>query len=104
MDGIWAPTETWEFIIQDYFNGAGAPSSAFGSIGVTSTFGGIDPGNTSSGSILVMFDDHLVGGTMIPIDTTALVIAGFNANSIWMIPTVLGLVGAGIVIYKLKRK
>jgi len=46
----------------------------------------------------------LVGGTSIPIDTTALLIAGFNVNSIWMIPTVLGLVGAGIVIYKFKRK
>ena len=104
MDGIWEPTETWEFVIQDYVNGAGTPSSAFGSIGVTSTIGGIDPGSTSSGSILVMFDDDLIGGTMIPIDTTALLVAGFNANSIWMIPTVLGLAGAGIVLFKLKRK
>jgi len=46
----------------------------------------------------------LIGGTSIPIDTTALLLAGFNTNSIWMIPTVLGLVGAGIVLFKLKRK
>jgi len=48
--------------------------------------------------------ETLVGGTSIPIDTTALLVAGFNANSIWMIPTVLGIVGAGIAIFKLKRK
>jgi len=46
----------------------------------------------------------VVSGTSIPIDTTALLVAGFNANSIWMIPAVLGIAGAGIAIFKLKRK
>ena len=45
-----------------------------------------------------------VGGTSLPIDTTALLVGGFNTNSIWMIPAVLGIVGAGIVVFKLKRK
>jgi len=46
----------------------------------------------------------LIGGEGIPINTTSLLVAGFNANSIWMIPAVLGLAGAGIVIFKIKRK
>jgi len=49
-------------------------------------------------------EPRVIGGTLLSLDTTALLIAGFNANSIWMIPTVLGLVGAGIAIFKLKRK
>jgi len=62
-------------------------------------------GSTSIGSSsLIIIDDGVpVGGTSIPIDTTALLVAGFNANSIWMIPTVLGMAGAGIAIFKLKR-
>ena len=48
--------------------------------------------------------DTIVGGTSLPLDTTASLVAGFNANSIWMIPTVLGLAGAGFIIFKLKRK
>jgi len=44
-----------------------------------------------------------IGGTLIPIDTTALLIAGFQINAIWMIPAIV-LAGAGIAIYKLKRK
>ena len=43
-----------------------------------------------------------IGGTMIPIDTTALLLAGFQINAVWIIP-VIGAV-AGIAIYKLKRK
>jgi len=59
----------------------------------------------SSGNSLFKLElQVLVGGTSIPIDTTALLVAGFNVNSIWMIPTVLGLAGAGIAIFKLKRK
>jgi len=46
----------------------------------------------------------LIGGTSIPIDTTTLLIAGFNANSIWMIPTVLCIAGAGLVIQLVRRK
>jgi len=44
----------------------------------------------------------LIGGTIIPIDTTALLVAGLYTNALWIIP-VIG-AGAGIAIYKLKRK
>jgi len=45
----------------------------------------------------------IVGGTSIPIDTTSLLLAGATLN-VWMITVVLGIVGAGIVLFKLKRK
>jgi len=102
VDGIWEPTETWEFVIQDYFN-PGAPASAFDSIGVTSLTFSLDPPALSSGSILVMFDDHEVGGTIIPIDSTALLVAGAETLNLWLILGVMSAAGIGIAIFTLKR-
>jgi hypothetical protein len=48
VDGIFAPGETWHFIIQDYGNSLGLPPFLFDSIGVPST---LSP--PSSGSIIV---------------------------------------------------
>jgi hypothetical protein len=49
LDGIFAPGETWDFIIQDYSNALSLPPDALGSIGVPS--GGPD---SSSGSIIAV--------------------------------------------------
>lgn len=49
MDGIWAPGETWTFIIQDYTILLGLPPSMFDSIGVPSP---VSP--PSSGSIIAV--------------------------------------------------
>ena len=46
----------------------------------------------------------LIGGTSIPIDTTALLIAGVQTSAIWMLPTVLGIAGSGLVIQLVRRK
>jgi hypothetical protein len=48
-DGIFAPGETWHFIIQDYTNSLGLPPFLFDSIGVPST---VSP--PSSGSIIAI--------------------------------------------------
>ena len=50
-DGIFEPTETWNFVIQDYSNGLGKPASALGGIGVPSTTFTAD---FSSGSIIAV--------------------------------------------------
>jgi len=42
-----------------------------------------------------------IGGISIPIDTTALLVAGIYTNTLWIIP-VIG-VGVGIAIFTLKR-
>jgi len=44
----------------------------------------------------------IIGGTSIPINTTALLIAGFNANSMWMIPVVVA--GIAIGVFMIKRR
>lgn len=43
-----------------------------------------------------------VGGMGIPIDTTALLLAGIQGSSLWMIPAIV-IAGAGIGIFSLKR-
>ena len=48
--------------------------------------------------------DDAVAGELLPLDNTALFIAGLSQSLVWMIPTVLGLAGAGVIIRtKLER-
>jgi len=39
-----------------------------------------------------------VGGELLPIDTTALLLAGAQMNAAWMIPVIVSAIGIGIVI------
>jgi hypothetical protein len=48
-NGIFESGETWEFVIQDYFNAVGGPPNAFDSIGIASVSPGWPP---STGSII----------------------------------------------------
>ena len=41
-----------------------------------------------------------VAGELLPLDSSALMIAGLTSMSVWMIPTVLGLAGAGVYLVK----
>jgi len=68
-NGIFEAGETWDFIIDDYFNLLGLAADDFFSVGV----GGASPGGPSSGSIIAF----------IPEPTTALLLA-------------CGLVGLGV--------
>ncbi len=104
-DGIFEPGETWRFIIQDYFNIFGLPPSAIDSIGVTSVpFPNGEPTlvlGESSGSIIAVQGappPPPVGGTMIPIDSTALLLAGTYSTAAWMIPVIVVAIGFAIVI------
>ncbi|GEM_PF-4443134 len=45
-----------------------------------------------------------VGGEIIPVDMTPLLVAGAFTNAFWMIPTLGGIAGAAIAIFKIKRK
>jgi len=58
-DQIFEPGETWEFVIQEYANMFGLPSSALGSVGpfplgavADASWFGADPNGLSSGSII----------------------------------------------------
>jgi len=43
-----------------------------------------------------------VAGELLPLDTSALMIAGLTSMSVWMIPTVLGLAGVGVYLVKFR--
>ena len=45
-----------------------------------------------------------VAGELLPLDNSALMIAGLTSMSAWMIPTVLGLAGAGIYLVKFRKQ
>jgi len=45
-----------------------------------------------------------VGGTIIPIDTTSLLVAGSYTTASWMIPILVSVVGIGLAVFTLKRR
>ena len=45
-----------------------------------------------------------VAGELLPLDNSALMIAGLSSMSLWMIPTVLGLAGAGVYLVKFRKQ
>ncbi len=93
-NGIFDIGESWLFVLQDY-SGPGDPA-AFGSPIVVSS-GAAD---ASSGSIIsVPFSSETpVGGNMIPIDSTMVLVAGTHSVAAWMIPVIVSGIGFAIVI------
>lgn len=51
---------------------------------------------------IAILPERLVGGTLLPIDNTALLLAGLQTSAIWMIPTLAGLAGAGFYLIKFR--
>jgi len=49
-------------------------------------------------------NQRIVAGELLPIMSSALVIAGVSTIAIWMIPTVLGLAGAGVYLVKFRKQ
>jgi len=49
-------------------------------------------------------EEPVVGGELLQIDNTALLLAGLSQNAIWMLPVLAGAAGAGIAALKLRRK
>ena len=47
--------------------------------------------------------EQQVAGELLPIMSSALVIAGVSTIAIWMVPTVLGLAGAGVYLVKFRK-
>ena len=49
------------------------------------------------------FDDQPIGGISIPIDQSALLLAGVQSVSMWMIPVVIAGVGIGVFVIKRRK-
>ena len=43
-----------------------------------------------------------VGSTLIPIDTTALLLVGVQTNAAWMIPIIVATISIGFVLFRRK--
>jgi len=91
-NGIFESGEKWEFILNSY-SGSGA-ASAFGSVGVPSS----DSDSTGSIIAVPIEKGDIVGGTFIGIDTTAVLLAGAQMTSAWLIPIIFATIGIGIVL------
>ena len=59
-------------------------------------------GNTSSCVQTITIEGECVAGELLPLDNTALLLAGIQSMTVWMIPTVLGLAGAGVYLVKFR--
>jgi len=44
-----------------------------------------------------------VAGELLPLDNSALMIAGLSSMSVWMVPTVLGIAGVGVYLVKFRK-
>jgi len=53
-------------------------------------------------NIVLTGKDDVVGGTLLPIDSSALVLAGLQTSAIWMIPVLAGVAGAGFYLIKFR--
>ena len=51
-----------------------------------------------------LFSSPPVGGTILPIDTTALLVAGAQTTTPWLILGVISAVGIGLAVFTLKRR
>jgi len=61
--------------------------------------------STEDGMDAIAFSpETAVGGELLPIDSTALMLAGLQSSAIWMLPVLAGAAGAGFAAFKLRRK
>ena len=56
--------------------------------------------SSMQGNVFLMPRPQPVGGIMIPVDTTVLLLAGTHQISAWLIPLIVSGVGFGIVILR----
>ena len=49
-------------------------------------------------------NEQQVAGELLPLDSSALFLAGIQSMTVWMIPTVLGLAGAGVYLVKFRAR
>jgi len=106
---IFESGETWNFVLDGYIqtepNNMNTLPSDFGTIGVPSPL--VIPPNLGTGldgstgniiAIAKVGGGGAVGGTILQIDTTALMFYYIQGTASWMIPAVLAALGIGIVL------
>ena len=71
----------------------------FDRVEIRETTGGV--GNEFFGEVFTNnIPNRPVGGELLPIDNTALLLAGIQSSAIWMLPALAGIAGAGLYLVK----
>jgi len=86
------------------FSGAAVDVSAlFGNVPISSfTLTMLDADSTRIN--FISYDlSQVIGGEILPLDTTALLLAGVQSISMWMIPVVAAGVGIGVFVIKRRK-
>jgi len=52
----------------------------------------------------IWINQQQVAGELLPLDSTALFLAGVQSMTVWMIPTVIGLAGVGVYLVKFRAR
>jgi len=63
-----------------------------------------DAGGTAMMTMEEFYTLPCVAGKLLPLDSTALFLAGIQSMSVWMIPAVAGLAGAGVYLVKYRAR
>ena len=75
-------------------------NAPFNNNGVVTNCGSII-GNTAVGGVI---NSCTVGGELLPLDTTSLLLAGAQMTAAWMIPVIVSAVGIGLVLVRRKNQ
>ncbi len=90
-DNIWQPLEIWEFVLQDF---GGPGPFTLNSTGIAA----LSPTSIPSTGSIIVWNEGSVGGIILPIDSTSLLLAGAYATASWMIPVIMAAAGFGILL------
>ena len=91
-DNLWQGDET-------ITNTGGNPGTTTCEL-VLTVFAVTGGGDRASQTIMVTTSTTLVGGEFLPIDSTALLLAGSQMTASWMIPVIVSAVGIGLVFVR----
>jgi len=59
-------------------------------------------GGTLASILVQLQTSHTVAGELLPIDSTALMLAGLQTSAIWLVPSVVGIAGVGFYVVRAK--
>jgi len=62
--------------------------------------------NPGGGRVIqeLWFNEQQVAGELLPLDSSALMIAGLTSMSVWMVPAIVGLAGVGVYLVKFRKQ
>jgi len=55
-------------------------------------------------NLILEFASHVIGGTILPLDSTSLILAGLETSALWLAPVVISAAGIGLFVVSRKSK